>query len=381
MQKKDIVVFPWSHNFDTGIELIDSQHKELVSILNQLANTIVYDNKVEVDSVFEKLAAYAEYHFSEEERIWKEYFLEGNWLDSHQETHASFLPKIMEIKKNASHLTWQETTEQIVQFLIRWLAFHILHDDKRMSFVVHEMIEGKSFGESQSLAEANMSATIRVLIDTVLSMYDELSSHAIELIKERNQRIRVEEELRLLNEKLEKLSITDELSGLFNRRHFNNVISMEIQRAIREKALVSFICMDLDHFKSLNDRLGHTKGDEAIVEVSMTISKLCRRAGDFSFRMGGEEFLVVVYGSSILEIQNLAERIRISIENIVISCDDTGLSHDLTTSVGVFSHVPQVGDNSEFYSEMVDSALYEAKNRGRNVVVSVNNIDPPILPI
>lgn len=374
MQSKDIVVFPWSQNFETGIELIDNQHKELVSILNQLANTIVNDDEVEVDSVFEKLSAYTEYHFSEEEKIWSKYFPDGSWIDSHRSSHASFLPKAMQIKEKASDRPWQEVTEQIIQFLIRWLAFHILDDDKRMSFVVHEMNGGKSFSDAQDLADVHMSGSIRVLIDTVLGMYDELSSHAIELIRERKTRIKVEGELRSANRKLEQLSITDELSGLFNRRYFNKIIPNEISRAVREKSLISFISLDLDHFKSINDRLGHSKGDEAIVEASMTISKLCRRAGDFAFRMGGEEFLVVVCGSSSPEVLELAERVRESIETITISCNDVGLSHQLTTSVGVFSHVPTLGNTAEFFLEQADEALYKAKNSGRNVVVSANDL-------
>ena len=372
MQSKDIVIFQWNQNFETGIELIDNQHKELVSILNQLANTIVNDNKVDIDLAFNKLYAYAEYHFSTEESIWEKYFPDGSFLDSHRSSHASFLPKVNKIRQLDSANSWQEVIEQIIQFLIRWLAFHILDDDKRMSSVVHEMMEGKSFSESKEIADEHMSGSIRILIDTILGMYDELSFQAIELIRERKIRIKVEGELRSANRKLEQLSITDELSGLFNRRYFNKIIPNEIQRAIREKSLISFISIDLDHFKSLNDRLGHPKGDEAIVEASMRISKLCRRAGDFSFRMGGEEFLVVVSGSSSPEILELAERVRGNIETITISSEDIGISHQITTSIGVFSYVPQRGDTVELYLEQVDAALYKAKNSGRNVVVSAN---------
>jgi diguanylate cyclase (GGDEF)-like protein len=205
-------------------------------------------------------------------------------------------------------------------------------------------------------------------------MYDELSSHAIELIRERKTRVKVEGELRLANQKLEQLSITDELSGLFNRRYFNKIIPKEFQRAVRENALISFISLDLDHFKSVNDRLGHAKGDEAIVETSTTITNLCRRAGDFAFRMGGEEFLVVVCGSSSSEVLKLAERIRKSIETVTISCDDVGQSHQLTISVGVFSHVPTLGSTAEFYLKQADEALYKAKSSGRNVVIAANDL-------
>lgn len=88
--------------------------------------------------------------------------------------------------------------------------------------------------------------------------------------------------------------------------------------------------------------------------------------------MGGEEFLVVVSGSSSPEILELAERVRGNIETITISSEDIGISHQITTSIGVFSYVPQRGDTVELYLEQVDAALYKAKNSGRNVVVSAN---------
>lgn len=369
MSYKDIVVFPWNRNFETGIEAIDDQHKELVSILNQLANTLVYDNPVEVSAVFKKLADYASYHFTEEEKIWNEYFPEDAWINSHSLSHSSFLPNVMKIKEGASDRIWQDITESIIQFLIRWLAFHILDDDKKMSFVVQGVMSGKSFSEAKNSAEKQMKGSTSILIETVLSMYDELSSHAIELIRERHKRVKVEEELRTLNDKLEQIAITDELSGLFNRRYFNMMIDTEMQRAIRDQRLLSFIALDLDHFKSINDSLGHSKGDEAIMKVSATVSSLCKRAGDFVFRIGGEEFLVVVSGSSTPEVFKLAEQIRESIEKITISHTEKALTHQLTTSIGVFSQIPQLGDDYSVYLNSVDEALYKAKSSGRNMVV------------
>ncbi len=104
----------------------------------------------------------------------------------------------MKIKEDASDRIWQDITESIIQFLIRWLAFHILDDDKKMSFVVQGVMSGQSFSEAKNSAEKQMKGSTSILIETVLSMYDELSSHAIELIRERHKRVKVEEELRTL---------------------------------------------------------------------------------------------------------------------------------------------------------------------------------------
>lgn len=88
-------VFPWNKNFETGIEIIDDQHKKLILLLNQLAATLARDDQLETNRVFDELADYANYHFETEEIIWLEYFGDDSWLTSHQLTHFSFLPKVV----------------------------------------------------------------------------------------------------------------------------------------------------------------------------------------------------------------------------------------------------------------------------------------------
>jgi len=88
----------------------------------------------------------------------------------------------------------------------------------------------------------------------------------------------------------EKLSITDALTQLYNRRHFNHILSQEIIRATHNKSILCFIILDVDYFKKYNDSYGHKAGDEALVAVSKTLEKSLHRSGEFAFRLGGEEF-------------------------------------------------------------------------------------------
>lgn len=374
MPNSEIVVFPWNKNFETGIQTIDDQHKNLFLLVNKLANSLVHENRIEVAEVFGELTDYTIYHFAAEEAIWSEHLQQQDgWRQAHSKAHNSFLPDITKIKENAAINHWQDTIEHILQFLIRWLAMHILDDDKRMSLVVEELKSGVDINEAKIFAKKKMRGSVGILIDTVLTMYDELSSHAIELIREKHRRITAEKELRKLNTKLQHLVITDELSGLFNRRHFMNLIPEQIQRAKIEQYPLSFISLDLDHFKSLNDSLGHIKGDEAITRVGTVLSTLFDRHGNFVFRMGGEEFLVVICHSNHQDARNQANLIRDSIAKITLSHQARHLDHQLTCSIGVFSHTPSQHDNFLFFLDHADKAMYQAKMNGRNTVFCNND--------
>ncbi|WP_374567521.1 bacteriohemerythrin, partial [Nitrosomonas sp.] len=119
-------VFPWNENLDTGIAVIDAQHRKLVSLLNQLAATLTRGNLLETNDIFTKLTEYAEFHFETEEAIWAEHLGNDSWLSSHQLSHSSFLPKVLELKGSEATRSHTEVIESIILFLIRWLAFHIL---------------------------------------------------------------------------------------------------------------------------------------------------------------------------------------------------------------------------------------------------------------
>ncbi|ROV59802.1 GGDEF domain-containing protein [Vibrio ponticus] len=369
MPQHEIVVFPWNTNFETGIESIDEQHKILFRLVNKLANTLVHENRIEVAEVFDELAAYTVYHFEEEERVWAEYFQQDDWTNQHVKTHQSFLPDINQIKQNAETASWQETIESILQFLIRWLALHILDDDKKMSLVVDELRNDYSLEQAKERAQLKMKGSVGVLIDTVLNMYEELSSHAIELIREKHRRIKAEKDLLALNHQLQKLSITDELSGLYNRRHFMLMIENELQQAKLQQSMLSFISIDLDHFKKLNDSFGHLKGDEAIAKVGQSLNSIFRQSEDLVFRMGGEEFLVVSRNATVDRSLKLAEQTRLAVQQLTIFDQSQQQQVQLSCSIGVFYHTPRPEDDFLYYLDRVDKALYQAKKNGRNTVV------------
>jgi len=198
--------FPWDDNLNTGIDSIDKQHKVLVNMLNKLASNLSLVNEDGLSKIFDELVDYANMHFVHEEKIWKTYFEEDSLFKSHQSTHAFFNTSIAELKKKSGSDTFHETTEKVVKYLIRWLAFHIMHSDKLMALTIEAIKEGSSVEEAKNIADKKLNSSSKVLIESILNIYDGLSSRTIALIKERRLRKDAEKKVLELTQKLEDLN-------------------------------------------------------------------------------------------------------------------------------------------------------------------------------
>lgn len=173
-------------------------------------------------------------------------------------------------------------------------------------------------------------------------------------------------ELEDKNQQLEKLNTLDALSGIYNRRHFDKRLQAELRRGRRELSNISLIMFDIDHFKKVNDTYGHTTGDQVIRSISLTASQQLNRTTDEIFRYGGEEFAVLLPNTDLAGAQILAEKIRAAIEGLSITLNEQTLSCKI--SLGVASHNSKEAIEPDTFIEMADSALYKAKQSGRNQV-------------
>jgi diguanylate cyclase (GGDEF)-like protein len=160
--------------------------------------------------------------------------------------------------------------------------------------------------------------------------------------------------------KLEELAITDSLTGLRNRRKFDDEIENEWRRAIRQKTQLALLMIDADHFKIFNDTHGHQAGDQVLVGIAICISDSVRRAGDCAARYGGEEFAVLLPGCAAADAFNMAEMIRAK----VMQWSEGGAVN--TVCVGVASLTPTANMHWALLVEAADKALYAAKANGRN---------------
>lgn len=161
-------------------------------------------------------------------------------------------------------------------------------------------------------------------------------------------------------EKLEELANTDGLTGLRNRRKFDQVFELEWRRAVRQRTALALLMIDADHFKSYNDRFGHQAGDQLLVALSGCIAGSARRAGDCAARYGGEEFALLLPGASAAEALEIAEIIRRDV--VALPAQQRVVS----VSIGVAGLTPREGLHRSILLEAADKALYAAKAGGRN---------------
>lgn len=191
------------------------------------------------------------------------------------------------------------------------------------------------------------------------------NEHLERRVQERTQALeQSQQRLQKAIRELANLSITDSLTQLHNRRHFDNIAKEEVARAQRTGTPLALMMLDIDHFKQINDRYGHPFGDECLRQVAAILANRIQRAGDLAARYGGEEFIVLLPTTELHTAQQLAERIRQSVEDLRLPHNSGDVR--LTLSIGVASFTPEHSIDELLHC--ADKALYAAKHAGRNQV-------------
>ncbi|SFP97627.1 diguanylate cyclase (GGDEF) domain-containing protein [Geopseudomonas sagittaria] len=170
-----------------------------------------------------------------------------------------------------------------------------------------------------------------------------------------------------VNQELMQLSQQDGLTGLSNRRHFDNVLAVEHARACRHAQDLALILIDIDHFKALNDRYGHLFGDDCLRQLAGVLRRFSRRPGDLAARYGGEEFALILPGMNLEQSRQLAERVRQAIAELTTPTDSGEVVH-FTASAGLIHTSNAPRHTPESLIHQADLALYRAKQLGRNRV-------------
>lgn len=207
------------------------------------------------------------------------------------------------------------------------------------------------------------------IADQAMNILAKEQQDSQDLLEERVQERTLElnialQELESANQELERKNVLDELTGLHNRRFYDQKILAEYRRSRRNLTALSLVLVDIDHFKSVNDNHGHLTGDHCLVWLAKHIKQSLKRSADKAFRYGGEEFCLILPNTDAEGALQVAEQLRLLISEQVFQFQ--GIEISPTISCGICTYQQQVDIGPEQIFSGADKALYQAKHNGRN---------------
>lgn len=372
--------FIWGPDFTTGIDSVDQQHHGLVDLFNELSDTLASGHEIDEAQaylVFQKLLAYAEHHFSEEEALMKQYGVDARHIAQQQDLHRAFLDQLGTMwgaKETLSH-----PAEVFLSFLTSWLGLHILGIDQLMARQMRRIEAGESAATAYEAETRPIDKSADAMIKAMGNIYKVLSKLNLELstanrqLEQRVQQRTFELEqtnqaLVQANHKLEVYSHTDGLLNIANRKYFDQRLQEEWLRAIRSQQPVGLLMIDVDHFKRYNDTYGHQAGDACLRAVAKAASGALARSTDLLARYGGEELVVVLPDTHVEGTYQVAQDICAAVAKLKIPHAGSDTAPYVTVSLGVASMNPPRVSSADRLVAAADQALYQAKKRGRNQV-------------
>lgn len=361
--------FTWGTNFETGIQEVDDQHRKLVELINSLGVQLTENDMMDsnVDILLQELGNYAKYHFSDEEGLMVRYCLDRRHCDQHISAHKAFIGDVtymvLQPKKGGAG-----DGKSLLEFLIHWLAYHILGCDKNMARQIAAIDNGASPVEAYLAEEKNVRESTEPLLAALNGLFQQVSRRNKELsLLNQNLETIVEERTRELvkaNADLEILALTDVLTELPNRRH----ALLQLQHLWKESRLISshLACMiiDADGFKTINDNFGHDAGDIVLKRLAHELQHSVR-SDDIVCRMGGDEFLIICPSTPLEGALYIAELTRENIAGLRVPAGQGFWPGSI--SVGVAVNNDDISSIDDLL-KAADDAVYMAKNDGRNCV-------------
>jgi len=184
----------------------------------------------------------------------------------------------------------------------------------------------------------------------------------------RNALVETTRKLDAANRELQRLSALDGLTGIPNRRCFDETVLVEWRRSARAASAISLAMIDVDAFKQYNDRYGHVSGDECLRRVALALQQTLRRPGDMLARYGGEEFIAILPATPLSGALIIAQQLRHAVKSLKLPHDNSSIETCVTVSIGVAATVPDFVGTPALLIAAADEMLYRAKHNGRNQV-------------
>lgn len=359
--------FNWNEDFMTGNEMIDKEHYMLVEFINELLQASLNFENVNLDNISslkDKLADYVNVHFTHEESLMKSKSIDTQFVEEHIVLHKEFIKKVDYFFSDVNNYNDEQKLGNVAEYLIRWLAYHILNTDKSLvrqleNIEIKGLSPEKAYNLEQQMVESStepLLKALRVLYRLVTSKNKEIEKKNEELEERVIERTK---ELQEANHKLKEMSIHDELTGLPNRRFVMDEIEKHIYEWKRYKVPFTLLFIDLDKFKVVNDIYGHKSGDRVLIWLGEYL-KSHIRLNDIACRLGGDEFVIVCAHTNEEEGLAIANKINQISELKPLEGIETWQP---SVSIGISTISDEIATSSMILQQ-ADKAMYIAKSNG-----------------
>ena len=338
---------------------------------------VVLEDKLEPEyfnKVLGELLAYTQYHFAEEEALMESSGIDARSYDAHVAIHKQFVNELgILAPRHDSEIN--EKAASLLGYLRHWLAFHILKQDQELALQIKAIEEGSTPADAYDAIHQDREHNNPLVeaLDGLFKILSERNSELSELNRTLEEKVAMRtRELREANLSLERLSLTDFLTQLPNRRYGMQMLTHAMAESRQKGIPISCMMIDADHFKEVNDNYGHPAGDVVLMELAKTLKYACR-SDDIVCRLGGDEFFIICPGTGHTGAMKLAGQI---LEDVRAMHVPVGTGHwDGSISIGVASmdkDNAKAIKSEEALVQLADESVYLAKDNGKNRIESVS---------
>ena len=364
--------FQCDKDLETGIDSIDRQHAQLVEIINESMKLSFQNDRIEtsyVEDIVNRLQLYVFEHFNNEKTLMEIHQIDARHREAHNNLHQDFINRVNDAFSDMDALSSPMKLSEVNEFLIRWLAYHILNMDKSLVRQINLIsIEGYTPEEAYNREINFVESSTEPLLKALKALFFLVSEKNIELEKknfELEEKVKTRtKELEDANERLEKISIIDELTSLPNRRFVMGEIEKLIHQWERYQIRFSILFIDVDKFKNVNDVYGHDYGDQVLRWIADFLKSHIRKT-DVACRLGGDEFVIICAHCDKNSAYDMGHKLNEAYRHM--DRKDKLPFWEPSLSIGVAEYDETFKAASEILNK-ADAAMYEAKKSGGNQV-------------
>lgn len=365
-------IFIWDKSFLTNNEIIDSQHLQLIETINE-AISYTINNKAHSQETFatikNKILEYTEIHFKTEEKIMDDAHVSEKHSNEHKKMHQEFIDWFISTFENSNDCSALKINKSL-DYLIQWLAYHILSADKYLFKQIEMINSGVSPAEAFEIERNKNDNLTQPLVKALKTLYYIVLDQNQQLeVANANLETKVKQrtaELEEANKRLEAISLTDNLTGLPNRRYMEIILDQTITTYKRYKSNCVVMFIDVDKFKNVNDIKGHDIGDRLLKWIAEFLQKNLRKS-DIVSRLGGDEFVVICpeinLDSGILAANKLIAQLKETSNVFFAEYWKPSLS------IGLCS-ISEQNSSIEAVLRKADEAMYQSKQNGGNLTTA-----------